>query len=258
MFLGSPRQERNCSEISAIPTILPATMRYFDAYRFAFESPKWGIQLLIATVCQFVPIVGPMVLLGYLYSVVEAKHRHGANQFPDFNFDRLGAYLSRGAWTFLAQLVSTLPAFILFIPVFIAIFVSTAVVGQSGSRNPPGFVIPLVIVGFLVFAIVMFAVQFLSIPIVLKAGLSQDFAAAFSLQYIRDFLSRVWKEQILAMLFLMVTAPFVALAGLLLLIVGIYPAATVIGFAQVHLHYQLYELYLQRGGTPIPLKDSAR
>jgi hypothetical protein len=29
----------------------------------------------------------------------------------------------------------------------------------------------------------------------------------------------------------------------------------VLMFAQYHFHYQLYELYLSRGGTPIPLKQ---
>ena len=230
-------------------------MRYFDAYRFAFESPKWAIQLLIVTVSQFVPIVGPMVLLGYLYSVIEAKHRRGSNEFPDFSFDRLGAYLSRGAWAFLTQLVLIIPALIVvLVPILITISVSIAASQQTANRNPPVFLVPLVIVVFVVFAIVIFAVQFLSVPMVLRAALSQDFAAAFSLQFVRDFLSRVWKEQLLSMLFVLITAPFVVLAGLLLLFVGIYPAAVVIQFAQVHLNYQLYELYLQRGGAPIPLK----
>jgi hypothetical protein len=43
-------------------------------------------------------------------------------------------------------------------------------------------------------------------------------------------------------------------AGLLLCCVGILPATALILVAQYHLFYQLYELYLQRGGEPIPLK----
>jgi hypothetical protein len=72
--------------------------------------------------------------------------------------------------------------------------------------------------------------------------------------FVRDFLSRVWKELLLSLLFLIVTAPLLMLAGLLAFCVGVYAAAVVLMFAQLHFHYQLYELYLQRGGTPIPLK----
>jgi hypothetical protein len=36
--------------------------------------------------------------------------------------------------------------------------------------------------------------------------------------------------------------------------VGVYPAAALVLFAQFHCNYQLYEMYLERGGIPIPLK----
>jgi hypothetical protein len=73
--------------------------------------------------------------------------------------------------------------------------------------------------------------------------------------YLKDFLGRVGTELVLSFLFLLVTAPFVALAGILALCIGLYAAIVVISFAQYHLYYQLYELYLARGGTPIPLKS---
>jgi hypothetical protein len=229
-------------------------MNYFGAYRFAFESPKWAIHLLIGTVCQFVPIVGPFVLMGYIYSVIEAKLRHGRDQFPDFDFNQLSAYLVRGIWPFLVSLVTALPMIFLMIPAFL-IFAIGAAASADQRDGPPWFAIILFIGWMLVGAIVMFAIQIVAVPMLLRAGLSQDFASAFSMSYIRDFLSRVWKELILSLLFMWVTAPFVLLGGLLLLFVGIYPATVVMLFAQFHFHYQLYELYLQRGGTPIPFKE---
>jgi len=75
------------------------------------------------------------------------------------------------------------------------------------------------------------------------------------MEFVRSFLSLVWKEWALSIVFFLFTAPFVMLAGLLLFCIGIYPAAVVMTFAQFHMQYQLYELYLQRGGTPIPLKE---
>lgn len=229
-------------------------MNYFAAYRFPFESPKWALHLLIGTVCQFVPIVGPFVLMGYIYSVIEAKLRHGRDQFPDFDFNQLSAYLVRGVWPFLVSLVTALPMMVLMIPAFLIVFIGMASADQSDG--PPWFAIILFIGWMLVFAVLMLVIQIVSLPMLLRAGLSQDFASAFSIAYVRDFLSRVWKELLLSLLFLWVTAPFVLLAGLLLLFIGLYPATVVILFAQFHFHYQLYELYLQRGGTPIPYKDA--
>src|SRR5262245_8912866 len=86
-------------------------MQYFEAYRSLFSSPKWATNLLIGMVCQLVPIVGPIVWMGYGYDVIEAQHRHGRDQFPAFDFNRLGSYLTRGAWPFLVSLVVAIPVF---------------------------------------------------------------------------------------------------------------------------------------------------
>jgi hypothetical protein len=115
--------------------------------------------------------------------------------------------------------------------------------------------IGLIIAGVFAFTLLSFLWHFVTMPIILRAGLSQDFGKAFSLEFVRDFLGRVWQELLLSLLFFLITAPFVMLAGFLLLCIGIYPAAVVMQFAQFHIQYQLYELYLQRGGTPIPLKE---
>ena len=215
------------------------------------------MHLLIATVSQFVPLVGPIVLMGYVYSVIEAKLRFGRDQFPDFDFNQLGAYLLRGLWPMLVSLVVLLPLILVMTLIMVLLFVTfaTSTIGSGPSNDPPWFFIITVIAGMLVFSVVILVLQFVAMPMTLRAGLSQDFGSAFSMAYVRDFLGKMWKEMILSLLFLIFTAPFVLLAGLLLLFIGIYPASVIVQFARFHLHYQLYQLYLQRGGMPIPLKD---
>ena len=228
-------------------------MQYFKAYRFFFESPKWAMHLLLGAACQFIPIVGPLVLMGYLYNVIEAKHRHGDAQFPDFDLDRLGVYLMRGIWPFLVALVASLPLIVLIVPAFLALTFLQVASSQTGE--PPTAAIALVISGALILLLLSFTWHLVTMPLILRAGLSQDFGTAFSLEFVRSFLSRVWKEWVLSVLFFLITAPFVILGGLLLFCIGIYAAAVVLSYAQFHIQYQLYELYLQQGGTPIPLKE---
>jgi hypothetical protein len=198
-----------------------------------------------------------MVLMGYVYSVIEAKVRLGRDQFPDFDFNQLGVYLLRGVWPLLVSLVVILPVILVMtltmIP-FVVIF-ATSTIGSRPSNDPPWFFIVILITCVLVFGVVILVLQVIAMPMTLRAGLSQDFRSAFSMVYVRDFLGKMWKEMLLSLLFLIVTAPFVLLAGLLLLFIGMYPATVILQFARFHFHYQLYELYLQRGGTPIPLKD---
>jgi hypothetical protein len=226
-------------------------LQYLAAYRFLFESPKWPLHLLILFVCQFIPIVGPLVMWGYLFDVIEAKHRTGAQEYPEFDFDRLGAYLVRGLWPILVAMVLAIPFIIVALPILL-IFVFSRAAGNPSSEQP--FIGLLMAIGILVFFVLMFAMQILVVPLILRAGLSQDFGAAFSMTFLKDFMGRVGKELLLSFLFLLVTFPFVLALGVLALCIGVYAATVIIQFAQFHLYYQLYELYLARGGTPIPLK----
>ena len=59
---------------------------------------------------------------------------------------------------------------------------------------------------------------------------------------------------LLSVLFFLVTSPFLGVAGLLLCCVGVYPAQAWILLAHYHVWFQLYDLFLQRGGEPIPTK----
>jgi hypothetical protein len=229
-------------------------MQYFRAYQFLFESPKWFINLLIGVLCQILPIVGQIVLMGYLYDTIEAKHRYGRETVLDFNFDRLGSYFPRGAWPFLVLLILSVPAMVIVLPLaWLPLFFMQF--PQPGAQ--PDFPVmffwwfPLMMIAILAINV---AIHLVSTPMTLRAGLGQDFGLAFSWSFIRDFFRRVGVELILSLLFLIVTAPFLLLSGILLCFVGIYAAIVLIVFAQYHLQYQLYELYLQRGGTPIPLK----
>ena len=64
--------------------------------------------MLLGAVCALIPILGPIVYLGYLTEVIVAQHRHGEESFAAFDFDYFGRYLSRGLWPFLVQLVAGL------------------------------------------------------------------------------------------------------------------------------------------------------
>ena len=75
--------------------------------------------------------------------------------------------------------------------------------------------------------------------------------------FMQDFLKRVGKELILAQLFLVGTAIVIMPIAYVLCVLPAFPAAVLIQMAHFHLLYQLYGLYLQRGGTAIPLQVEA-
>lgn len=231
-------------------------MRYMRSYKFVFENPKWPINILWLCLCALsglvIPVIGQIIMVGYLFEIIEFMHRRGDDsRYPDFTLDRFAQYLMRGLWVFLVQLIVLLPL-ILVLGVFYGALIAMLVVikGEVGTA----FLV-LMAVFFVVLLVAGILMALLTFPLGLRAGLGQDFMAAFSMAFIKDFVGKMWKEEVLVTLFLAVTAIPLGLIGLLMCLIGIYPVAALMQFAQAHLNYQLYELYLERGGMPIRLKQ---
>jgi uncharacterized membrane protein len=55
----------------------------------------------------------------------------------------------------------------------------------------------------------------------------------------------------------MVSSLFLVFVGLLVFCVGMYVALALVTLANAHIYFQLYQVYLSRGGKPIPLKSLA-
>jgi hypothetical protein len=233
-------------------------MHYLAAYRFPFSNPRWLQILLIGLLCNFVPVVGQIVLAGFLLENIELMHRYRKESLQDFDFNRLVIYLTRGLWPFLVQLLVTLPVTAVYVVIyFAAVFFPFMTSAFSGQAPNMGWFFFGTMLASLLLNLVMIPLALVLVPMCLRAGLAQDFKEGFSLAFVRDFLGRVWMEVLLAQLFLFVTGIVVTMVGFAAFCIGVYPAMVILMFAQYHLWHQLYELYLQRGGTPIPLKPEA-
>jgi hypothetical protein len=231
---------------SAFPTGGPpagkplAGMDYMRMITYIFENPNWMMNILLAALCALIPVIGGIVLQGYRYEVVIGLLATGGARYPDFDFGRFVDYLMRGLWPFLVALVCSFA----FLP-FVCLIVIAMSMGRAGE-----------IIGLLVnLAMLVFVPVFalLLIPMVFRAAMTLDFAQAFQIEWIKDFLKRVWVELILGILFLMVASMVLAPLGLLACCVGILAVGPILMLAQGHLLFQVYSLYLARGGTPIQI-----
>jgi hypothetical protein len=230
-------------------------IEYFAAFNYFFEHPEWGNSLLMGSVCMLIPILNAIVLAGYRYEIVEMKLRFPDQLYPKFDFARFSQYITRGIWPFLidmiVQMVLVVPMLIIFYGSMIAIFIAV------GSNERVGLivaaiVVPLVMLFFMVVSVLLSTAM---VPLYLRAGLAQDFGQAFNFRWIKDFLARVGLQTFLFTLFLMVTGGILGIIGYAACFVGLLPVIFLLAGPVVgHAHYQLYRLYLARGGEPIPLK----
>jgi hypothetical protein len=233
-------------------------MKYLEAYKFPFRSPKWFQNALFCLLAVFVPIAGPMVIFGYQFEIIEALHlRRKEDDYPDFDINRLAKYLLRGAWPFLVALIVGLPvgfiAVIPFLVCYFGFFISLSPAGGAGSSPWTAVWGVLMALSFLFMMLLQILVQVVAIPMMLRAGLMQDFGAGFNGAFLKDFLRRAWAPILLAELFLVVSAGVLQAIGLLLC-VGWLLVIPLAQLARAYLLWEVYEEYLRRGGTEVTLQ----
>ena len=216
-----------------------------------FESPNWLLNILFCTLALLVPILGPIVLMGYQYYIGESLLRNPSSRYPDFDFNRLGDYIARGIWPFLVILAAS---FLMF-PVIAIVYILFVVVAAAANEAGDGafMIIPFL---FLIFGMTCYGIIFtvVSQPMVLRSALTQDFLQGFNFRFVFAYLSKVWVELLIGMAIIVCLTPVIAVAGLLVVCVGYFAAITIGQMAYGYLNYQVYRLYLARGGEPIPLK----
>jgi hypothetical protein len=85
-------------------------MDFSRALTYPFDDDEWLQKLGLATLIQFIPIVGPIVLLGWSLEISTRVKRQDPTPLPDWS--EFGEYLRKGFLIFVAYLVYQLPTII--------------------------------------------------------------------------------------------------------------------------------------------------
>ncbi len=234
----------------------PAVRRieYLRSVRLVFEHPQWFQGLLLLALFMLIPVLNSPLMYGYLYEVTEHLHLRRPGAYPLFEIRRFAAYVTRGIWCYL---IVNLTATILIPAIQFTfqggMFASMAII--QADRNVGGLIVaigvPIVLTVFFTFVLLLSVVL---TPMYLRAGLTQDFALTFNFRWISDFVRQMWLETLLVNLFLLLAMLVLLPLGCALFCYGFWLAMALMTVASGHLNWQLYELYLTRGGEPIPLK----
>ena len=89
------------------------------------------------------------------------------------------------------------------------------------------------------------------VPIMIRAGLRSSFSEAFDFAWVKDFVSKMWLEQVLGLIIWSIISWFIMLVGILAFCIGIIPAIGVVAIAYWSFLTQLYQVYIGRGGQPV-------
>lgn len=218
-------------------------MQYLKPFLFFVQKPGGWNNVLFTSLCVLIPIVGPIILLGYRSEMAEDLERDpDLEAHPNFDFNRFADYLSRGVWPFVAQLVITV---LLMAGYGFAVVVGF---GLGALTNEP--IVGIIIGGF-IYVLVSFLGMLLMWPLELYTQLRAKFEFGKSIAFTSRFLRTVGGQSVIALIVHMAISFVLIFVGMLACFVGVYPAAVISAMAQQHYMAQLYRIYLDEGGEPI-------
>lgn len=222
-----------------------------------FQPAKWPSNILLGAVAMLIPAIGPIILSGWHTTILwNPSNPSDPKAYEPFDFQHFSKYLQRGLWPFLVNLVASFAlvpiAMCVMIPAFVLIAASSPQRGGNADATVM-IIMPLVFLGQLA---LMFAWQFVTTPLTLRATLTQGFKEAFDLAFIRDFIARMWKDMLVTALFMFVLGICLMILTLITCYIGMFFASPVLMFAWHHLQKQLYQKYLGLGGSAIPVSPA--
>jgi hypothetical protein len=221
-------------------------MRYLKAFSFAFKKPKSGwTNILLGSVCLLIPIVGPIVLLGYrAFAASDLDEDPDVEYHRDFDFNKFGDYLAKGVWQFLLQF---------FMGMMVAGFwyagLAATLIGFAPKDPVTAFAI--IGAGYLLLILMVFGSTMFLWPFELYAALGETFRLGRAFAFASIFARTMWVEMLLALIVYFILSGIVILIGFCVCCIGSYPAMVISSLAEMHILVQLYRLYLEKGGTPI-------
>jgi hypothetical protein len=228
-------------------------MNYMRGFQFIKDRPNWMQNVLLGAVCMLIPIIGQIVFVGYMFEVIDALHKDPEHKdYPDFDFNRFTEYLGRGIWPWLAEFL-----FGLIIAIPLTIIGAVIMIGFFAIAREPWAILVGELLAFLVIIPLAVLLGVFVWGPEFHAGMTRQFQFGPMIEFGKAFFRLMKKEMMMTALFL-VGATFVAM---ILVIVTCYIAAFFVGpvfmYAKHHWLFQMYELYLQRGGTPLSSAEPA-
>lgn len=218
-------------------------MEYGKAYGYFLNREGGTKGVLFGSLMLLLPVIGPIVFMGYQAEVTEDLERDpDVRDHDPFSFDHFSRYLNRGIWPFVMSLIVQAIVALLVVAV-VAAAVGVGLVTQNiliGYASYFVFLIPATIVASL-----------FSLPLMLHVQLAGKLRIGAAFAFASRFLGKVWGQCLVSLFISSLISSLIVMLGYAACCVGVIPAIIVIGMAQENLSIQLYRLYLAEGGEPI-------
>ncbi len=237
--------------------------RYLSCFTYLFKYANWTPTVGLGALMMFIPIVGPIVVNGWLIELQRLRVEGDEETLPELSFDRFGELLSLGLQPFLAGLLFIFPmvmlaqfimAGVIFGGFLVSAVITTALVSILGDLGGLVGVLLTVLLAVVVMGLFMGAMWAFGAIIqvaMLRVEHTGQFSAAFDFGALKDNVSHMAKDMLVGNIIIGIGSIPVAMLGYLMCLIGVFPAIFIISAAGAELRSQVYRSYLAQGHPPI-------
>lgn len=239
-------------------------MEYLRGLRKLREDPEWTSKLVYGALLLFstilVPFAGRIALTGWTALIVRRAIATptSAEALPrlDLDFDYLGKLMGTGFKGFLAALIWGLPAGLLFaMAILVSYFGAVFGVMAAAQAGDAAVIGAICCFGAGIPAVMLLGIL-LGLPAqvaMVRAELADDLNQALQLGAVLDMIRKTFRELLIGSIVLSIAQTVMIFGALLLCYVPVFPAIVAAQVMRADFAAQIYQLYVERGGTPIPI-----
>jgi hypothetical protein len=217
-------------------------MNFGKAFTYVFDDPDWFNKVLIPILIGLIPVVGQLVVTGWMLDLMRNVSNRVERPLPELDFSR---QLGRGFRWMLVGLVYAFPMFVLYLLIF------APMIASGNSDGPSVFgVILMLLAGILMFLFGLVLLVLLPAAQVTFA-VKDTFASAFDFKSILGLV----RNNLTAWLLVIggtIVAGFIAPLGAIALGIGAIVTAFYAQTMTAHLSGQAYAMSQTKDGAGIP------
>lgn len=224
----------------------------------------WGTLLILSGCC--IPMFGQVVLLGWNSLMLRRAVSGQDSPLPrlEFDFDYLMKLVGMGIKPLIISFLWSLPLVGAIMAgyccIYLGMFGMLAGVGagaQAGGDAGAGvglvLGILLMIVCFVaLFVLIIFANMVMQVAI-MRAEITDDFNAGLRFGEVMSMTKMLMKELFVGLLVMQLVGMVVAFFGVITLYLLLFPGIVVIQIIGTYFRAELYRVYLEKGGQPLPV-----
>ncbi len=248
-------------------------LAYFRGVSVFFADRDWPTKLIVATLALisglFIPLLGQILVLGWIALVTRRAARTDEGPLPrlDFDIDHLLKVLEPGAKAGLALLVWTVPAIAVGLALLGCVYTAITL-GLAGSvaltvalQQPAALglgALAWVCGVWATFPIYLVVVALAALPAsiaMLRVELTDQLEEGFRFGEVMQMTRLLLWELVAIAIVYTVVGWITATVSMLLLGLPLFPLAVITSVSRAWVFGALYRRYLEKGGEPLALVD---